>query len=68
MKFKVTELIRDYVKINDEGEYDWIEIKKKYSANTWDDLQNLIMTLIDYSDDEITFKVKKIREEADNEQ
>ena len=65
MKFKVTEFIRDYVKVNEESKYDWIEIKKKYTANTWDDLTNLIMSMIDFTDGPIKFEVKK---EAEDEQ
>jgi hypothetical protein len=65
MKFKVTEFIKDYVKINDEGEYDWIEVKKKYSANAWDDLTNLIMSMIDFTDGPIKFEVRK--EEGDEQ-
>ena len=65
MKFKVTEFIRDYVKVNEEGKYDWIEVKKKYTANTWDDLTNLIMSMIDFTDGPIKFEVKK---EAEDEQ
>ena len=65
MKFKVTEFIKDYVKVNEEGKYDWIEIKKKYTANTWDDLTNLIMSMIDFTDGPIKFEVKK---EVPNEQ
>ena len=64
MKFKVTEFIRDYVK-NEEGEYDWIEAKKKYTANTWDDLTNLIMSMIDFTDGPIKFEVRK--EEGDEQ-
>lgn len=63
MKFAVTEFIRDYVKINDEGKYDWVEIHKKYSANTWDDLTNLIMSMIDFTDGPIKFEVKKENED-----
>lgn len=65
MKFKVTEFIKDYVKINDEGKYDWIEVNKKYTATTWDDLTNLIMSMIDFTDGPIKFEVSK---EAEDEQ
>lgn len=65
MKFKVTEFIKNYIKINDEGKYDWIEVKKNYTATTWDDLTNLIMSMIDFTDGPIKFEVKK---EEDDEQ
>ena len=63
MKFKVTEFIKKYMKVGDE--YQYVEVEKKYIANTWDDLTNLLMTLIDYSDVSIRFEVKK---EVPNEQ
>jgi hypothetical protein len=34
-------------------------VEKYYTVNNWDDLQNLLMTLIDYSDVSIRFEVKK---------
>jgi hypothetical protein len=57
MKFTVTEFIKKYMKIGDD--YQYVEVEKKYSVNNWDDLQNLLMTLIDYSDVSIRFEVKK---------
>ena len=63
MKFKVTEFIKKYMKVGDD--YQYVEVEKYYTVNNWDDLQNLLMTLIDYSDVSIRFEVKK---EAPNEQ
>lgn len=63
MKFKVTEFIKKYMKVGDE--YQYVEVEKHYTVDNWDDLQNLLMTLIDYSDVSIRFEVKK---EAPNEQ
>lgn len=57
MKFTVIEFIREYVKTGDE--YQWVEVKKQYTVKTWDDLQNIIMTLIDFSDGTIRFEVRK---------
>lgn len=57
MKFTVIEFIREYVKVGDE--YQWVEIKKKYAVKNWDDLQNILMTLIDFSDGTIKFEVRK---------
>ena len=62
MKFKVTEYISKYMRVEDEWKN--IEVEKYYYPNTWDDLQNLLGTLIDYADDSIKFEVKKIEEEA----
>jgi hypothetical protein len=63
MKFKVIEYIKKYMMVNEE--YQYVEVEKYYSADNWDDLQNLLMTLIDYSDVSIRFEVKK---EVPNEQ
>ena len=63
MKFKVTEFIKKYMKVGDE--YQYVEVEKKYIANTWDDLTNLLMSMIDFTDGPIKFEVKK---EAEDEQ
>jgi hypothetical protein len=57
MTFKVTEFIKKYMKVGDD--YQYVEVEKYYTVNNWDDLQNLLMTLIDYSDVSIRFEVKK---------
>lgn len=57
MKFTVIEFIREYVKVGDE--YQWVEVKKQYNVKNWDDLQNVLMTLIDFSDGTIKFEVRK---------
>ena len=63
MTFKVTEFIKKYMKVGDD--YQYVEVEKYYTVNNWDDLQNLLMTLIDYSDVSTRFEVKK---EVPNEQ
>ena len=57
MKFTVIEFIREYVKVGDE--YQWVEVKKQYNVKNWDDLQNMLMSLIDFSDGPIKFEVRK---------
>lgn len=57
MKFTVIEFIREYVKVGDE--YQWVEVKKQYNVKNWDDLQNVLMTLIDFSDGTIKLEVRK---------
>jgi hypothetical protein len=57
MKFKVIEYIKKYMMVNEE--YQYVEVEKYYSADNWDDLQNLLMTLIDFSDASIRFEVRK---------
>lgn len=64
MEFKITEYIKDYVKVGEE--YQLIEAEKRYVTKNWDDLQNLIMTLIDFSSKTVKFSVTK--KEVENEQ
>lgn len=57
MKFTVIEFIKKYMKIGDD--YQYVEVEKKYAVNNWDDLQNMLMSLIDFSDGPIKFEVRK---------
>jgi hypothetical protein len=57
MKFTVTEFIKKYMKIGDD--YQYVEVEKKYSVNNWDDLQTMLMSLINFSDGQIKFEVRK---------
>ena len=57
MKFTVIEFIKKYMKVGDD--YQYVEVEKKYSVNNWDDLQNMLMSLIDFSDGPIKFEVRK---------
>lgn len=57
MKFKVTEYISKFMKVGEE--YKTIEVEKAYDANTWDDLQTLIMTLADFSSGAVKFRIEK---------
>lgn len=65
LRFKVTEYISKYMRIEDE--WKTIEVKKAYSVETWDDLQTLLMNLIDFSDDPLKFEVRKEITEAEEE-
>ena len=62
-KFTLTEIIREYTHIKEE--YGYVDIKKVYECTNYDDLQNLFLTLVDFSTDELTLKIKKeVIEEA----
>lgn len=60
MKFRVTQYIPDYVKVGDE--YRHVEVENDYEVDNYDDLQNLLLTLIACSAKDIKFKV--VKEEA----
>ena len=57
MRFKVTQYITDYIKVGDE--YRNVEVRNKFVVDTWDDLQNLFLTLIDFADSKVKFEVEK---------
>ena len=57
MRFKVTQYITDYIKVGDE--YRTVEVRNKFIADTWDDLQKLLITIIDFTDSKIKFEIEK---------
>ena len=56
-RFKVTQFVRDYIKVGDE--YRHVEAESKYEVNNYDDLQCLLLTLIDFGADRVKFEVRK---------
>ena len=57
MKFRITQFITDYVKVGDE--YRHVEVENVFEVSNYDDLQNLLLTLIDFSDKDTKFKISK---------
>lgn len=60
MKFVLTETIKDFTHI--EEKYGYVEVKKVYECNTYDDLQNIFLTLVDFSTKKLNFEVEKVEE------
>lgn len=60
MKFIFTETIKDFTRIKEE--YGYAEVKKVYECNTYDDLQNIFLTLVDFSTKKLSFEVEKVEE------
>ena len=60
MRFKLTECIREFTHIKEE--YGYVDVKKTYECGTYDDLQNLFLTLVDFSSGKLKFEVEKIEE------
>ena len=56
-RFTVKQIVSNYVKVG-EG-YQTVEIKNTFEVDNFDDLQSLIMTLIDFSKNDIKFEVSK---------
>lgn len=57
MRFEVTQFISDFIRVDEQ--YKTVEVKNKFVANNYDDLQNLLMTLIDFGDGKLKFEVTK---------
>ena len=56
-KFTLTEVIRDYTHIKEE--YGYVEVRKVYECSNYDDLQNIFLTLVDFSDGPLKFEITK---------
>lgn len=59
MKFKLTEIIREYTHIKEE--YGYVEVNKTYEVDSFDDLQNLFLALVDFSSGKLMLEVEKIK-------
>ena len=46
-KFRVTQSVENYTHVDEE--YKKVEVKQDFECNTFDELQDLILTLVDYS-------------------
>ena len=56
-KFTLTEIIRDFTHIKEE--YGYVEVRKVYECSNYDDLQNIFLTLVDFSDGPLKFEITK---------
>jgi len=56
-RFKVTQLIHDWVKVKEA--YGYVDVKNVFEVHNNDDLQTLLMTLIDFGPDKITLEITK---------
>lgn len=65
MEFKVKVFFRDYVKVDEE--FESVEISRPFFCNTYDDLNNLIATLVDFSagGSVLKFEIQKSIEEEE---
>ena len=65
MEFKVKVFFRDYVKVDEE--FKSVEISRPFFCNTYDDLNNLIATLVDFSTagSVLKFEIQKSIEEEE---
>lgn len=61
MRFELEQKISGYTLVNDK--YESATLKQKFQCKNYDDLQNLFLTLVDFSEGTLDFSVKKIEEE-----
>lgn len=64
-KFTLKEIIRQFVLLEDKSGY--AEVEKKYVVNNYDDLQNLFLTLVDFTEDGKTLRFEVTKETFDEE-
>lgn len=61
MKFKITQYVSGYTKI--DGDYKFAELEAHYNCGTWDDMQNIIATIVEASDKpSVKFMVERVEE------
>lgn len=65
MEIKVKVFFRDYVKVGDE--YKHVEVGRPFFCSTFDDFQNLMATLVDFSagGSVLRFEVEKTLKEEE---
>ena len=56
-RFTITQFVKDFTQVGEE--YKTVEVRNRFVADNFDDLQNLLMTLIDFSKGSIKFEVDK---------
>ena len=62
MKYKVTLMISRYLKVGEEWQD--VDVKRTFTFNNWDDVQNFIGYLVEGANGSVRFEVEFVREEA----
>lgn len=65
MEFKLKVFFSDYVKVDEEWQS--VEVKHEFRVHTWDDLNNLIDTMIEASEKPMRFEVRMTKRSDDEE-
>lgn len=64
MRFKVYQFVKEYVQKTEE-EWGYVEVRQKYTCHNYDDLQNLLLTIIENSTGSVKFQIEKEEVEDD---
>lgn len=56
-RFTITQTVENYTHVDDD--YRKVEVTQNFECGTFDELSNLLLTLVDYSYKDITVKIHK---------
>lgn len=62
MKYTVTLFMSRYLKVGEEWQD--VDVKRTFTFNSWDDVQNFIGYLVEGANGSVKFEVAPVREEA----
>lgn len=62
MKYTVTLMMSRYLKVGEEWQD--VDVKRTFTFNNWDDVQNFIGYLVEGANGSVKFEVESVREEA----
>lgn len=61
MKYEIKVYMSQYLKVGDE--WQTVDVSRKFSFKSWDDVQNFIGYLVEGADGWVKFEVREITEE-----
>lgn len=61
MKYTLTLFMTRYIKVGDEWQD--VDVKRTFTYNNWDDVQNLIGYLVEGAKGSVKFEIEAIKEE-----
>ena len=62
MKYKVTLFMSRYMQV--DGEWQNVDVKRAFTFNNWDDVQNFIGYLVEGANGSVKFEVEEVKQEA----
>ena len=62
MKYTITLFMSRYMQV--DGEWQDVDVKRTFTFNSWDDVQNFIGYLVEGANGSVKFEVASVREEA----
>ena len=62
MKYTVTLFMSRYMQV--DGEWQNVDVKRAFTFNNWDDVQNFIGYLVEGANGSVKFEVEEVKQEA----